>query len=248
MPSTPYLILSDIHANIEALQAVLADAHGRYDRILCLGDFVDYGADPNAVVAWACQNATMSIRGNHDRVAIAPEENLSDAIANFGLVTRTSTIWTRSVLTPGNREFIEKLPRGPLPYEGLDLVHGSPADEDEYLITPADAALVREDLGAQLTFFGHTHRQGGFLVARRASGYLDPARRLEIETDHFYLVNPGSVGQPRDGDPRAAYALYWPSERVVEFHRVAYDIDRAAAKIRAAGLPDFLAARLFGGT
>jgi diadenosine tetraphosphatase ApaH/serine/threonine PP2A family protein phosphatase len=244
----PYLILSDIHANVEALEAVLGDAQGRYERILCLGDFVDYGADPNAVVEWAGQNVAVSIRGNHDRVAAASAQDRSDFIANFSPGARASALWTRNALTEANREYLERLPRGPLPYEGFDLVHGSPADEDEYLFTPADVALVREDLGAQLMLFGHTHRQGGFLLTRRATGYIDPGRPLEIEPDYFYLVNPGSVGQPRDGDPRAAYALYWPMERVVEFRRVAYDVDRAAAKIRAAGLPDFLAARLFEGT
>jgi diadenosine tetraphosphatase ApaH/serine/threonine PP2A family protein phosphatase len=243
----PYLILSDIHANLEALEAVLADARGQYERILCLGDFVDYGADPNAVVEWGRQNVTVSIRGNHDRVAAASAEGRSDSIASFGPTARASAEWTRETLTESNREFLERLPRGPLPYEGFDLVHGSPGDEDEYLISPVDAALTRGDLGAQLTFFGHTHRQGGFLLTTRATGYIDPARRLELEPDHFYLVNPGSVGQPRDRDPRAAYALYWPEERVVEFRRVAYDIDRAAAKIRAAGLPDFLATRLSDG-
>jgi diadenosine tetraphosphatase ApaH/serine/threonine PP2A family protein phosphatase len=244
----PYLILSDIHANLEALEAVLDDAQGRFDRLLCLGDFVDYGADPNAVVEWARRTPLLSIRGNHDRVAAASEEALPDAIAGFGLGARVSSVWTRSTLTSENREYLERLPRGPLPYEGFDLVHGSPADEDEYLITLADVEPVRGELGAQVTFFGHTHRQGGFLLTRRRVGRIDRERPLEIESDYFYLINPGSVGQPRDGDPRAAYALYWPKERLVEFHRVAYDVDRAAAKIRAAGLPDFLAARLFEGT
>jgi len=238
----PYLILSDIHANREALEAVLEDAQGRYDSILCLGDLVGYGADPNSLVEWARQNIAVTIRGNHDRASV-----VSDPMESFSPAARASTDWTRQALTAASREFLERLPRGPLPYAGADLVHGSPADEDEYLFTPDDAGLVRQDLGAPLTFFGHTHRQGGFLLARRAGGYIDPGRPLEIEADHLYLVNPGSVGQPRDGDPRAAYALYWPEERVVEFRRATYDVDRAAAKIRAAGLPDFLAARLFEG-
>jgi len=246
--SAPYLILSDIHANLEALEAVLAAARGRYDRILCLGDFVGYGADPNPVVEWAREHVTVSIRGNHDRAGILSDVAAPDLIETFSPAARASTLWTRDALTADNRQFLERLPRGPLPYEGFDLIHGSPADEDEYLITLADVEPVRETLGTQLTFFGHTHRQGGFLLARRATAYLDPERRLDIEADHYYLVNPGSVGQPRDGDPRAAYAFYWPVERAVEYQRAAYDVDRAAAKIRAAGLPDFLAARLFEGT
>lgn len=238
----PDLIVSDIHANLEALEAVLEDARGRYDRIFCLGDLVGYGADPNPVVEWARESAALIIRGNHDRASV-----VCDPMENFNPAARISTDWTRQALTPASREFLGRLPRGPLSYEGIELVHGSPADEDEYLFTPDDAALLREDLGAALTFFGHTHRQGGFLLTRRAGGYIDPRRMLEIETNRQYLVNPGSVGQPRDGDPRAAYALYWPVERLVEFLRVDYDVDRAAAKIRAASLPEFLAARLYEG-
>jgi predicted phosphodiesterase len=239
-----YLILSDIHANLEAHQAVLADAHGKYDRIVCIGDLVGYGADPNAIVDWARQNVAVIIRGNHDRVNAETDPNGPES---FNPAAQSSTIWTRNALFPESREYLHRLPRGPLPYEGLDLVHGSPVDEDEYVITASDAAPLLPHLEAQLTFFGHTHRQGGFRLARRSVAFLPAARRVEIEPKYFYLVNPGSVGQPRDGDPRAAYALYSPEERAVEFHRVAYDVDRAAAKIRAAGLPDFLAARLHEG-
>jgi len=237
----PYLILSDIHANLEALQAVLDDAAGQYDRILCLGDLVGYGADPNAVVDWSRENARVIVRGNHDRAAG------SGSLENFNPAARVSTRWTRNALTTANREFLERLPRGPIPYEGFDLIHGSPADEDEYLITLADIALIRPHLGARLSFFGHTHRQGGFLLTRRDTAAIRPELRLEIEPDYFYLVNPGSVGQPRDSDPRAAYIMYSPLEAAVEFRRVVYDVDRAAAKIRAAGLPDSLAGRLFAG-
>jgi len=238
----PYLILSDIHANQEALQAVLADAEGQYDHILCLGDLVGYGADPNAVVEWARDHARVVIRGNHDRAA-----TISDPMENFNPAARSSTQWTRGALTPANREFLERLPRGPLPHDDFDLVHGSPLDEDEYLISLTDVSMLRDELSTQLTFFGHTHRQGGFLLTRREAALIRPDLPLTIEPDYRYLVNPGSVGQPRDGDPHAAYALYSPANRTVEFRRVAYDIDRAAAKIQAAGLPDYLAARLFEG-
>ena len=243
----PYLILSDIHANLEAHQAVLDDARGRYDRILCLGDLVGYGADPNAIVEWARENGPVIIRGNHDRAGAEAEAAALQSMENFNPAAQASTLWTRSALLPENREYLEGLPRGPLPYDGVDLVHGSPTDEDEYVVTASDAVPLLPYLGTRLTFFGHTHRQGGFRMARRAVAHLPPERVLEIEPNYFYLVNPGSVGQPRDGDPRAAYALYSPEERVVEYRRVAYDVDGAAAKIRAAGLPDFLAARLHEG-
>jgi len=238
----PHLILSDLHGNPEALEAVLADAEGRYERILCLGDLVGYGADPNAIVNWTRKNAAVIVRGNHDKAGAG-----LDDMETFSPLAKASGLWTRTVLTPESRSYLERLPRGPLPYEGIDLVHGSPADEDEYLISPEDALPVRAYLGAQVTFFGHTHVQGGFLVAQRAAMRILPAGVFELEPQHFYLINPGSVGQPRDGDPRAAYALYSPEDRTVEFRRAAYDVYRAAAKIRAAGLPDFLAARLHEG-
>ena len=237
----PILILSDIHGNLEALDAVLADARGRYDRIVCLGDLVGYGADPNAVVEWARASLTAIVRGNHDRACSG-----HDALEQYNAAARASAVWTRAALTPDNLEYLEKLPRGPLRYEDFDLVHGSPVDEDDYLITLADVAPLRGYLEASPTFFGHTHVQGGFLVARGGVKGIEPAT-LELEPDHFYLLNPGAVGQPRDGDPRAAYAFYWPERRMVEYRRTGYDIDKAATKILDAGLPEALAARLYEG-
>jgi diadenosine tetraphosphatase ApaH/serine/threonine PP2A family protein phosphatase len=235
----PHLILSDIHANREALDAVLADASGKYDQILCLGDLVGYGAEPNEIVEWARSSVGVTVRGNHDKVCTGIEP-----VEHYNSAARISTEWTRTVLAPENGEFLRNLPRGPLRYENYDLTHGSPTDEDEYLVTPFDVAAVRPFLEAQATLFGHTHIQGGFLLTRGGIRQIVPNCTLELESQHLYLLNPGAVGQPRDGDPRAAYALYWPEERVIEYRRTAYDIDKAAGKIRAAGLPDALAARL----
>jgi diadenosine tetraphosphatase ApaH/serine/threonine PP2A family protein phosphatase len=237
-----FLILSDLHANQEALQAVLEDARGRYHRILCLGDLAGYGAEPNEVIAWARANVDAIIRGNHDKICVSDEP-----LDAYHPSARVSTEWTRRALTPESRAFLESLPRGPLRYEDFDLVHGSPADEDEYLLAASDAALAREFIATQVTFFGHTHVQGGFLVARNGSRRIVPPGTIEIEPNHYYLVNPGAVGQPRDGDPRAAYALYSPEQRIIEYRRAEYDVASAAAKIRAAGLPEHLAARLFHG-
>ncbi len=237
-----FLVLSDLHANQEALQAVLEDARGRYDRILCLGDLAGYGAEPNEVIAWVREHAAAIIRGNHDKICVSDEP-----LDSYHPSARASTEWTRRALTPESRAFLESLPRGPLRYQDFDLVHGSPADEDEYLLAVSDAALAREFLATPVTFFGHTHVQGGFLVTRNGSKKIVPPGTLEIEPHHYYLVNPGAVGQPRDGDPRAAYALYSPEQRTIEYRRAAYDVASAAAKIRAAGLPEHLAARLFVG-
>ena len=238
----PYLIASDIHGNREALEAVLEDAQGRYDRILCLGDLAGYGADPNFVIDWARANVAAIVRGNHDKMCCG-----LDQLEFYNPAAQASAIWTRKILTEENLNYLANLPRGPRRCGDFDLVHGSPLDEDEYLIEPADVAGMRMQLAVQLSFFGHTHVQGGFLMARGGVKRIGPARALELEPDKCYLVNPGAVGQPRDGNPRAAYALYSPESRVAEFRRVTYNVEKAAAKIRAAGLPEILAARLYEG-
>jgi len=237
-----YLILSDIHANLEALQAVLADAPESYDHILCLGDLVGYGADPNAVVEWISVNATVVIRGNHDKACTG-----FDDLENYNPAARSSAIWTRTALTPESRDYLEKLPRGPMSYEGLDLVHGSHADEDEYLVSARDAEMLKPMLGSSLSFFGHTHVQGGFVLTGGKGRRILPNIPVRLQRGSDYLVNPGSVGQPRDGNPLAAYAIYRGENVTVEYRRVAYDIRTAARKILTAGLPEFLAARLFEG-
>lgn len=241
-----YLILSDIHGNLEALEAVLADAEGLYDCILCLGDVVGYGADPNAVAAWVRAEAAAVVRGNHDRACAGTE-----TLEYFNPHARASAIWTRRALTTENRLYLNELQRGPLrieePLGKFLLVHGSPVDEDQYLSNMDDGALMEGHLELQATFFGHTHVQGGFRLAPDGIARIRPSRRLEMAPGFFYLINPGAVGQPRDGDPRAAYALYSIEDQTVEYRRAEYDIEKAAAKIRAAGLPEVLALRLFEG-
>jgi predicted phosphodiesterase len=244
-----YMIVSDIHGNYEALEAVSEDARGRYDRILCLGDLVGYGADPNPVVEWVKSNVVSIVRGNHDRACTG-----TDLLEYFNPAARASAFWTRGALTPDNSTYLEHLARGPLRVtshgassEGFDLVHGSPLDEDEYLVGLEDVLPLGEQLETPLTFFGHTHLQGGFLLAPRSVSRILTHRVLQLEPDYYYLINPGSVGQPRDGDPRAAYVLYSPQDRTVEFRRVPYDIGKAAAKILKAELPESLAMRLFEG-
>jgi len=238
----PFLIVSDIHANREALEAVLAHARGHYDRIVCLGDLAGYGADPNFTVEWARAEVSAIVRGNHDKLCAGLESMYS-----YRPAARAAAEWTVNALSAENRAYLEKLPRGPLPYEGFDLVHGSPLDEDEYLMAVADVTAIRNEIETPLSFFGHTHLQGGFLIARNGVKPIDPHRALELEDRYTYLVNPGSVGQPRDGDPHAAYAIYSPEDRIVEFRRVSYDTAAAARKIREAGLPDSLASRLLNG-
>lgn len=238
-----YLILSDIHGNREALEAVLADACGSYDQILCLGDLVGYGPDPNFVVDWAQENVATVVRGNHDRSAAG-----LDSADSWASDARDSSSWTREALTPENRDYLASLPSGPVRVNGFELVHGSPVDEDQYVTCAAQAGSLLPHLTTPLLFFGHTHRQGAFRVTADGAEELDAGAPVRIKPDDgFFMVNPGSVGQPRDGNWRAAYAVYSPDEGTVRLVRVAYGAGPTAEKIVLAGLPVTLAARLLMG-
>lgn len=240
-----YLILSDIHSNWHALEAVLERAAGAWDRILCCGDVVGYGADPNRVVEWSRENVAAIVRGNHDKGCAG-----LDDLEWFNTIARNSARWTRAALTEANLEYLERLPRGPVAVDGVALVHGSPLDEDEYVLSDADVAGVSGYLNAPLCFFGHTHIQRGFRLSYPSVWTLDSVRQdqdrrsIELDGSFAYLINPGSVGQPRDRDPRAAYAIYDSASRVVTLFRTGYDIAGAQAGILKAGLPPLLADRL----
>lgn len=239
-----YLILSDIHANFDALESVLEDADGGYDRVLCCGDLVGYGACPNEVTNWARKRLDVAVRGNHDKAAVG-----LDTMEWFNPFARASTQFTTGALTSVNREYLRELPQGPVEIDRLQVVHGSPQDEDEYLVNSEEVRYLRRPMLCPVTFFGHTHLQGGFLCHRNGVARLVRRRQarkqeIELEQDCDYLVNPGSVGQPRDGDPRAAYAIYSPEVRLVTFRRTSYDIKAAQKRIRDAGLPEILADRL----
>jgi diadenosine tetraphosphatase ApaH/serine/threonine PP2A family protein phosphatase len=211
-----------------------------------LGDVVGYGADPNAVTEWVREEAAAVVRGNHDRACAGGE-----SLEFFNPAARASAIWSRRALTEENRLYLDQLQRGPLrveePLGQFLLVHGSPVDEDQYLSSMDDASLMEGRLELPATFFGHTHVQGGFRLAPEGVSRIRPSQTLRIEPGYEYLINPGAVGQPRDGDSRAAYVLYSIEDQTVEYRRVEYDIERAAGKIRTAGLPDILALRLFEG-
>ncbi len=239
-----YLVLSDLHSNWEALEAVLERAHGQYDRIACCGDLAGYGPDPNPVIDWARNNLDVVVRGNHDR-ACGGLENLEW----FNPVARAATIWTMARLTQDNFNYLRQLTAGPLKVNGFQLIHGSPLDEDEYVITGTDARNVFDYLDVNVSFFGHTHLQCGYA---RANGTFQILARLEgqdemwyrLDRDGIYLINTGSVGQPRDGDPRAAFALFDSETLELVQRRVRYDFETTQRKIEAAGLPDILASRL----
>lgn len=239
------LILSDLHANLEALNAVLEQSSGAWDRALCCGDLVGYGADPNLVVEWVRANCPTVVRGNHDRASTG-----MDDLEWFNPVARAAAVWTLHALSAENADYIRGLPRGPLSVDGFQVVHGSPFDEDEYVIAAGEAGNAFGYLESRLAFFGHTHVQGGFIwnqsrvetIQRPSSG--SDFEILEIDPECAYLINPGSVGQPRDGDPRAGYVIYDSDARSVKYCRVAYDVAAAQKKINSVGLPPILADRL----
>lgn len=240
-----YLILTDIHANWEALEAVIQDTAGEYDQILCCGDLVGYGADPNLVVEWVHANCAAVVRGNHDKACTGQED-----LEWFNPIARVAAVWTIQALTPENAAYTRGLSPGPVEVDGFHLVHGSPSDEDEYLLAPDEAETAFAYMEKRLDFFGHTHVQGGFIWNQARVEILPrvgPRARtlpLELDPDCGYLINPGSVGQPRDGDPRAAYVIYDPEAGLVIYRRTEYDILSAQRKIREAGLPPILADRL----
>jgi predicted phosphodiesterase len=240
------LILSDIHANFTALEAALTQAAGRWDVAVCLGDIVGYGPDPAEVSEKIRSIAQACIRGNHDK-AVAGIMSTED----FNPVAKAAVDWTRSQLSPQLMKWLAELPHGPMESHDLVLVHGAFQDEDEYVFTPAQALEGLLDSTAAVTFFGHTHHQGGFSyldnnlevlqIRPRANELFAP---LRIEADKRYLLNPGSIGQPRDADPRASFAIADLANQTVEFWRVPYEIGKVQSRMRKAGLPEPLVQRL----
>jgi len=243
-----YLILSDLHANWEALDAVIRETAGQYDKAVCCGDLVGYAADPNQVVDWVRDHCAVVVRGNHDRACCG-----LDDLEWFNPVARQAALWTLQRLTPENVAYTALLAKGPVLLDGFQVLHGSPYDEDEYLLAAGEAVQAFSYLESRLAFFGHTHVQGGFIWNRSRVESIGrvAARRgseaLDIDPDCAYLINPGSVGQPRDGDPRAAYLMYDSDIHAVEYHRTPYDLETTQKKIRDAGLPPVLADRLVVG-
>ncbi len=244
-----YLIVSDIHANLEGLRAVLAANEGLYDEILCCGDFVDYCANPNEICEWARENCAAVIRGNHDKACCGLDDT-----DDYNPLAQAAVAWTMGQLTAENLEWLRNLPQGPLWIENkFQLVHGSPYHEDEYLLDVGEIIRARQTMEAQLVFFGHTHLQGAIRFHGDQGMMLPTVTAeeetvlLELDPEDYYLINPGSVGQPRDRDWRASCALYDSEKHRVLLRRIPYDIAGAQQRIRASGLPPMLAERLARG-
>lgn len=241
-----YLVISDIHANLEAYETVMAAAEPlNCERILVLGDLVGYGADPNAVCDRVRALAPHAlIRGNHDKVGSGLESP-----EGFNAVARSAIRWTYDALSPDNRNWLAALPAGPLAVDDLiEICHGTPFDEDAYVFDDLDALRAMHASERPLCLFGHTHVQVGHYLSKDQFGLstADEQRPLTIalEETNRYLVNPGSVGQPRDGDPRAGFGVVDTSKREMTIYRVEYPIAKAQARILEEGLPEVLAQRL----
>lgn len=247
------LLLSDIHSNLEALQASLEVAPSA-DVIVNLGDVVGYGASPNEVTAKARELGMVFVRGNHDKVVAG-----IDSVEHFNPIAGLSALWNREQLTPENLDWLRALPKGPLAMPevaGVQLVHGAPDDEDRYVVSIEDALQTLATSDCHVIFFGHTHIQGLFSLRSGVAENLHPEYpsiakqeiyNLRLESGSTYMVNPGSIGQPRDGDWRAAFAVFDSEEQAVTFYRVPYDLRSAQERIFAANLPPRLATRLAAG-
>jgi len=247
------LLLSDIHANLEALEACLAAAPA-HDLVVNLGDVVGYGASPNEVIDRALGLGKIFVRGNHDKAATGLL-----SLDDFNPLAAAAAVWTRDQLTREHFDWLHALPQGPVPIEKfpeIQLVHGSPEDEDTYVVSIGDALIPLLAEQRAITFFGHTHLQGGFFANGSSADGFRPEYRtvgqaesvpLQLKSNTRYLINPGSVGQPRDGDWRAAFGLFDTEAQVMHFHRTPYNLKAAQDRIFAANLPARLATRLAAG-
>ena len=241
-----YLIVSDLHANLEALDAVLAESAGGYDRAICCGDLVGYGADPNLVCDWVRANCAVVVRGNHDRASTG-----QDDLEWFNPVARAAAVWTLQKLSRGKRRLHPGA--SPRPGDRRQLSRSSTARPTTRTSTsspparPARHSATWKPASPSSATPTCRAASSGTSRAWRPSCARRPrsdSQSMEIDPDCAYMINPGSVGQPRDGDPRAAYCIYDSDTHMVTYHRVVYDVAAAQQKIHDAGLPPILADRL----
>lgn len=238
-----YAVLSDVHGNLEALRAVLADAADQSDAVLCLGDVVGYGADPEACVDLVGERCSAVVGGNHERAVTGRLD-----LEWFNPYARAAAEWTRARLDGDAQAWLDGLPLV-REVEEATLAHASPAGPEEwdYLVSAEDGFAVFGAFTTRLCFVGHSHIPRVWSSGSWGRDWEPHPEAIAVETGCRYIVNVGSVGQPRDRDPRAAYALWDADDRRITIRRVAYDVAAARAKIVAAGLPRFLADRLGDG-
>lgn len=237
-----YAVISDIHSNIEALEAFLKKAGTlKLDAVVCLGDIVGYNASPNECVEAARSWGMRCVTGNHDIRAAGLKQR-----GEFNLIAEQALGWTIETLTEANKEFLKGLPLVLSVDNGFLAVHGTIKDVDEYVLNADDARVqitLLKETGLNLCFFGHTHVPAVYV---EHDGLVNTAEEADfkLQSGCVYLINPGSIGQPRDSDPRASFLVYDSKKAAVEFYRIDYDTQTAARKIIDAGLPKRLAERL----
>jgi predicted phosphodiesterase len=240
-----YAVVSDVHSNLEALTATLREARRiGYDRLISLGDLVGYNADPSACLERLAGEIEFGVLGNHDAAAVDP------GVANyFNPSAQKAAIWTSKRLNKAEKDFLSSFPLILSPEPDLLLVHGAPSGPEawSYVISPADAHFEFERFEERVCLFGHSHLAMGFVRERAGTVRVFRGNELVLGKGRRYMINPGSVGQPRDGDPRAAFGILDTDHCAFEFHRVEYDIASAQDKVRRAGLPPDLARRLAQG-
>jgi len=238
-----YALISDIHSNLEALNAVLeALEKERVDQYICLGDIVGYAADPNECTEIVREVADVAILGNHDSAALDMTR-----IEGFNPLARTAISWTGDTLSSKNKKYLESLSTSMVLKGGL-VVHSSPSNPAmwRYIFSIDDAKMEFHHFIQRACFVGHSHQPVTFVNSKNRV-IVDARARLDIEEENRYIINVGSVGQPRDLDPRASYAIYDTARKTVQIKRAEYDIETARRKIIEAGLPRFLGDRLLAG-
>jgi len=240
-----YLIFSDVHSNLEALTAFAAIAEGvEHDKKVCLGDLVGYCVDPNPCLNWIREHVDIVLAGNHDFAALGKTDT-----SYFNPYALESCHWTRKALTKKSVKYLSGLPAD-LVADDVHWTHASPFEPEEwhYILSKNDGRDNFTSLKAQVCFFGHTHQP--LILDEDPEGGISesiPEGLVKLKAKNRYLINVGSLGQPRDGDPRPAFVIYDSEARTVEYRRFEYDIPRTQKKIRHKGLPRYLADRLSQG-
>ncbi len=240
-----YLLFADIHGNLESFLAVLKFIQKKkIDYYIFLGDIVGYGASPNEIIQKIHTLKPISmIRGNHDKAVCG-----LDSIETFNFIAASAIYWTKKHILKKNSDFLLRLKKGPqIVHETITICHGSPFDEDYYIFGESDAAEAFNYFLTPICFFGHTHFP--FIYTKRENVVeetflIGNSNEIKIEKGVQYLINPGSVGQPRDRNPLAACAIYDSQARKIKFYRLEYDREETQRKIIEANLPPALAERL----
>ncbi|MFA7692978.1 MAG: metallophosphoesterase family protein [Candidatus Hydrogenedentes bacterium] len=238
-----YAILSDIHSNIDALEAVFDAIESlRIDEIICLGDVVGYNAEPNACISLLKEKKIQTILGNHDSVACGLEEPWG-----FNPLALSAIMWTREHLDEDSREWLRSLP-DTLNYGSFVAVHGAPKNHNVYLFSWEDVLphlYFMEEQNCSLCFVGHTHTPAFF--SEKSNRVLHDREEIQLDPEKYYFINPGSVGQPRDQNPAASFGIFDAGQLTFELVRVRYDVERASKRVLEVELPHFLSDRLLVG-